>query len=297
MTFLKYMHVERFGNSEVDGIELGKCFIFPKLDGTNASIWMDNGQIQAGSRKRHLSLDADNAGFLAAISEGSNILNFMHDHQAIRLYGEWLVPHSLKTYREDSWRQFYVFDVWDELNGIFIPYPEYQSTLEEYGVNYIPPIAIMRNPSYESMLKELENNTFLIQEGKGIGEGVVVKNYDYQNKYGRVVWAKIITNQFKEKHSKTMGAPIKPQKEMIEQAIVDEYVTLHLIEKTHSKIALENDGWSSRMIPQLLGRVFYDLVREESWSFVKKFKNPTINFKTLSTVCIMKIKQLKPELF
>ena len=41
MEFKKYQHVERFGNIEVEGIELGKCYIFPKIDGTNASIWIN----------------------------------------------------------------------------------------------------------------------------------------------------------------------------------------------------------------------------------------------------------------
>ena len=37
MSFRQYMHIERFGNEEVLGIELGESYVFPKLDGTNAS--------------------------------------------------------------------------------------------------------------------------------------------------------------------------------------------------------------------------------------------------------------------
>ena len=40
MEFLKYQHVERVGTSEVENIELGTCYVFPKIDGTNASIWI-----------------------------------------------------------------------------------------------------------------------------------------------------------------------------------------------------------------------------------------------------------------
>ena len=84
---------------------------------------------------------------------------------------------------------------------------------------------------------------------------------------------------------------------MVEDSIVDEFVTKSLIEKTHAKIALDNDGWSSKLIPQLLGRVFYDLVREHSWDMVKKHKNPTIDFKNLQRFCTVKIKSEMPELF
>lgn len=49
--FIKYQHVERFGNLEVQNIELGLCHIFPKIDGTNASVWLENGEIKAGRMK------------------------------------------------------------------------------------------------------------------------------------------------------------------------------------------------------------------------------------------------------
>lgn len=65
MEFKKYQHLERFGNDEVEGIELGKLYIFPKLDGTNAQVWLDDeGNIKAGSRNRELTLEKDNAGCL-----------------------------------------------------------------------------------------------------------------------------------------------------------------------------------------------------------------------------------------
>jgi len=73
MQFRKYMHIEKFGTDEVHGIELGGCYVFPKLDGTNGSIWNDGGALQAGSRNRQLSLDADNAGFLKACLENENL--------------------------------------------------------------------------------------------------------------------------------------------------------------------------------------------------------------------------------
>ena len=39
----------------------------------------------------------------------------------------------------------------------------------------------------------------------GIGEGIVIKNYSYKNKYYRVVWAKMVTDEFKEVHRETFG--------------------------------------------------------------------------------------------
>ena len=297
MEFRKYMHVERFGNDEVQGIELGGCHVFPKLDGTNASVWMD-GTLQAGSRTRQLSIEEDNAGFYNWVLNGDNgLLDFFGAHPGVRLYGEWLVPHSLKTYREEAWRRFYVFDVYDDGQERYLPYDVYSTWLEDGGIDYITPLCIMNNATYDSLIVELENNNFLIQDGKGSGEGIVIKNYLYQNRFGRTVWAKIVATEFKEKHTREMGATVKNMREMAEQVIALEYVSKALVDKVYAKIVNEEEGWNSRYIPRLLSSVFYDLINEELWNVVKKLKNPTINFRTLNTLTIMRIKELRPELF
>jgi len=297
MNFKKYMHLERFGNDEVEGIELGLCYIFPKIDGTNASLWSGiGGLLMAGSRTRELTLEDDNAGFLATMEKNENIKMFFLEHSELRLYGEWLVPHSLKTYKDEAWRKFYVFDVYSDLTDKYLNYSDYQPLLEEFGIDYIPAMSIIRNSTYDNLLIELQNNKFLIRDGAGVGEGIVVKNYDYQNKFGRLCFAKIVTN-FKEKHQKEMGPTDKKFRNLIEQEIVDKFIDSFFVGKVYSKIVNEMEGWNSKYIPRLLNTVYHDLVSEEIWDIVKKMKNPTINFKTLLNLTILKIKELRPELF
>ena len=84
--FKRYQHLERFGTTEVQNIELGECFIFPKIDGTNASVWLHNGEIQAGSRTRHLSLEKDNAGFLEWVLKQENLLNYLKQSMCCILF-------------------------------------------------------------------------------------------------------------------------------------------------------------------------------------------------------------------
>lgn len=301
MEFRKYQHIERFGTDEVDGIEFGKCYIFYKIDGTNASVWLDKeGKVKAGSRNRELTLENDNAGFYNAIINDERIINYLNTHPSHRLFGEWLVPHTLKTYRQDAWRKFYIFDVClDKEDGLeYIPYDIYKPLLEEFNLNYIPPLAIITNPTYESLIKCLEKTgQFLIEDGKGIGEGIVIKNYDFYNKYKRQTWAKIVANEFKEKHHKEMGCPEIKTEKMIEEKIVDDFCTESFIEKEYTKIVIEQNGWQSKYIPMLLGRVFSELIKEESWNIVKKYKNPKIDYKTLNALVIRKIKETKKEVF
>jgi len=165
--------------------------------------------------------------------------------------------------------------------------------LEEHGIEYIPPLAIIQNPTYEQLVALLEKNDYLIQDGKGAGEGIVIKNYGYRNAYGRQTWAKIVRAEFKEKHCKVMGAPEQKGKAQVEDAIAQMYVTQALCEKVKAKI----EGFGSKDIPRLLNTVFYDIVREETWNILKKFKDPTINFKTLRFFVFNRVKELMPGVF
>ena len=295
MEFRKYQHLERFGTTEVSGIEIGRCYVFPKLDGTNASLWHNGFQLCAGSRNRQLSTESDNAGFYNWAKDQMKFEEFFFAHPNLTLYGEWLVPHSLKTYRNDTWREFYVFDVVDA-NEVSIPYDTYAFILQEFQIKYIPPIAVVTNPTYDDLVRYLDANTYLIQDGKGAGEGIVIKNYDFVNQYGRTVWAKLVRSEFKELHSKTFGAPEK-ENILLEEEIAIKYCTCAMIDKVYDKLITENNGWTSKNIPQLLNTVYYDVIREESWNIVKEFKNPQINFKTLQHFVFHKVKKHKAELF
>ena len=111
MSFIPYPHIERIGKEDAEGIVAGDCYIFPKLDGTNSSLWMEDGKLKGGSRNRELSTEKDNAGFYSASLADEKYIKFFEKYPQYVLYGEWLVPHTFKKYRENSWRKFYVFDV------------------------------------------------------------------------------------------------------------------------------------------------------------------------------------------
>lgn len=307
MEFIKYQHLERLGTDEVQNIELGECFVFPKIDGSNACVWLRDGEIKAGSRNRELSLEQDNGGFLAWVLTQENIKQYLLENPTHRLYGEWLIPHSLKTYRSNAWRNFYVFDVAIDKkqedilhNGDsvveYLNYGFYKLLLDKHNINYIPPICTITNGSYEQFINQLAKNVFLIEDGQGAGEGIVVKRYDYKNKFNRQTFAKIVTSEFKEKHAKEMGGSEIQGRKLIEEEIAQKYTTLALVEKEHAKICLEVE-WTSKVIPRLLNTIYHAIITEESWNFVKEFRNPTIDFKRLQFFVFAFVKRQKPELF
>lgn len=290
INYSKYQHIERLGSAEVDGILDGVCHIFPKLDGTNSQLWWDNG-LKAGSRNRELSVESDNAGFYNWALTQSNILSFFENRPDLKLYGEWLVPHTLKNYNSNAWRNFYVFDVIRE-DGSYLPYEEYNTLLSIYGIPTIPVLLVKANPSLSELNELLSNNTYLISEG--IGEGIVIKNYNYVNKYGRKTWAKVIADEFKVQ--KGISTKDIYEQKPIEFQIVETFVTEAFVRKELAKIELV-EPWTPKLIPKLLNTIFHELIVEEMWNILKRFKNPKINFKDLNNLTISKIKELLSDKF
>lgn len=298
--FKKYIHLERLGAEEVDGIELGICHVFPKLDGTNASVWFnpEKNFIEFGSRGRVLSEEADNHAFRSTMlqytDETKRLFEVFEAHPDWNIYGEWLVPHTLRSYRDSAWRKFWIFDVLDGANS-FIPYEDYFAELS--GLNIIDPLCIIENPSQEQLMNVMRHkNTFLVEDGKGIGEGIAIKRYGYQNKYGRTTWAKLVNNEFKELNSRAFERKILEGAFQVEAAIVQDFVTESLVQKTLAKIEGETQE-RGQIIPRLLNTVYYELIREECWEFVKKFNRPTINFALLYKHCVEQTKKHAKELF
>jgi len=323
--FRPYQHIEKLGHREVQGILEGVVTIYPKLDGTNASVWWpEDGGVAAGSRRREITVGNDNHGFCHWVQRNEGLYRFMLEQPHLRLYGEWLVPHSLKSYREDAWRRFWVYDVWDERAKKLYPAEDYRQKFEEHGIDYIMPIARIRHPDEGQLIYNMNKiNTFLMQDGAGPGEGIVLKRYDdWTNAEGNQVWAKMVRNEFKERNKKVFfdDENVTAGKRVVEADIVDEFCTEALVKKELAKIIHElandepllEDHSSEKLIehyrtvmmtnrrtviPRLLQTVFYTLIKEEGWEFVKKFKNPTIDFKKLNRLVASKVKASAPELF
>jgi len=315
--FRRYDSLARLGHGPAEGIEIGTVHVFPKLDGTNASAWWNSIENlpMGGSRNRELSLENDNAGFYNWLRSeaGDNLAVFLEENPNLIVYGEWMVPHTLKTYREEVWHKFWVFDVYDRVAHRYLPYERYEEMLRPFHPHIIEPLCTIWNPSQDQLKAQVEVNTYLIAQGAGLGEGVVLKNYAWY-KY-QAAWAKVVRNEFKEDNARAFGVPKKTGEFQVEFAIAEEFVTPHLVGKTRAKVLLEvaneqgeditEPNWQQKVestyrgkvIPQLLGRVYHDLVVEEIWSILKKHKGATINFKTLLGHVTLQTKKLAADLF
>ncbi|MDY3091527.1 MAG: RNA ligase family protein [Erysipelotrichaceae bacterium] len=297
MQYKSYQHIEKLGNKEVEGILKGKCSIQPKIDGTNGVVWLgDDGIIHAGSRRRDLTLDNDNAGFYNTVIKDDNIRKYLLDNPNHYLYGEWLVPHTIRYYHPESWKHFYVFDIFSYDRG-YIPYDEYSKELDKYGISYIPEIISIDNPTMEDLTKYLKETKYLIPEDK-MSEGIIIKNYEYRNQYGRCTYAKIVAEEFFNTKSVLRMKNHEAKDKASEKDIVTMMLSEPLIRKEFAKIKLAYpDIRRQELIGRTLNTIFHVFIHEELLDYIEK-KKPLINFYYLKKECDERIKEvLRSELF
>lgn len=287
--FREYQHIERLGVSSIAGLTDGICHIFPKIDGTNASIWRDYyGKICCGSRSRMLSMEPgmDNYGFCAWVNQPDNLKRFtafFTKYPNCKLYGEWLVPHTIKNYKKEAWRNFYVFDVyWEEYirdsiqsKPCYIEYDEYSKMCEEFNITYIPRIAKLDHPT-DIELKDLLSEThYLMEKETDFGEGIVIKRYDYKNKFKVVKFGKLIT---KDCINTSANSSINHAKINKETQIINAFLPESILDKIYC-----NFGKDCYLIEAFADEVWTTFIHEEAAHFLmdEKYGEGNINFSKL----------------
>ena len=312
MVFVRYQHVERIDADETEGLLDGVCHVFPKMDGSNMCAYTEDGRVRTMSRNKVIEAPEPFAVF---IENNDNIRRFLRDFPGIRLYGEWMVPHTVRSYVPEVWNRWFVFDVVSEdgegvydIPGVgklecngrrYIPYDEYRPILEAYGIEYIPALKVMDHPTVEELGRIADKeNDWMIAEGAGCGEGVVVKRYDFRNKYGHINWAKVLNTAFCQFKISSRGSRHDEKRDgtTVEHEIAMKYVTQDLVDKEYSKILVDCDN-RKNIPPRLLSTVWYCLVNECTWDFIRKYKSPTVNFKELRKECDYRVKMSRPEVF
>lgn len=307
--FIKYPKVKRLGHEDTDGILFGKVVVEEKIDGANASIWIEDGVIKCGSRTRILK-DGFN-GFVDFVQNSKEIKDFLEKNPQFRLYGEWLVRHTI-AYDEIAYRQFYLFDVLVQAEEInepdvsretsemkkkeaeehrsrdivrqcqWLTPNEVRDVAEKCGLRVPEVFAEVENPTPDD-LQQYAGMTVLGQKG----EGIVLKNAGFVNKWGDRVCAKIVTQEFKEDNGIVFGGNNKHSETYVEMKMVNEFMTLARIQKIMNKLQPHiEERLDKEHTARIIQTAYRDMFEEELWDFVKK--NKQIDFGHLQKLACKK---------
>ncbi|MCM3109912.1 RNA ligase family protein [Lederbergia lenta] len=266
----KYQSIVRHGKSGTHLTIEGNPHIViqEKLDGANASFKVENGQLKCFSRNAELDEKNGLRGFY----------QWAHGHfksnkpfEGLIFYGEWLVKHKL-SYGENE-NQFYLFDIYDLSKEEYLPYSEIYDAAYQLGLNVIPVF-------YEGEYKSIEHiQSFIGKSTLGeIGEGVVVKNVNYRDKYGKQVFTKFVSDEFAEMQ-KVKKHKLNTNKDDL-QDYIDSVVSKARVSKMMHKLvdegllredyAIEDMG---AILKNTGSRVYDDVIKEELDELLKLLKS------------------------
>lgn len=269
MTQKKYMDVVRLGHKTTIGVlnDGDQIIIQEKIDGANASFLYDeeSDTIRAFSRNTELNDENTLGGFYQwtqQLPKDSLMIGVIY-------FGEWLNPHKVKYSKYE--KQFFLFDIYNTYAGEYVDFSMVKDEAERLNLNLVPVFYEGEYQGYEH-LETFVGKTML--GGKlgevETGEGIVVKNTQFKDRFGHQLFVKLVTDAFREVQKQK--APKDPnQLKSHEMLFVEQYVTQGRVDKFLYKLVdegvldpqfgIEDMGI---ILKNLNVRIYEDLLKEES---------------------------------
>lgn len=281
MKYKPYPKIQALHKEEVENILDYEAVVQVKIDGANSVVYLNDGLVRCGTRTRELPLDEDFRGLQTYINAHEWIKDFLEQHPDTILYGEWLVKHSI-NYTQDHYNKWYLFDVYE--NGEYWTQDKVGQLAKTLDVEY--PIVYGTG---KFTLAELD--AFVEQEWLGHkNEGVVIKPFDYVNKFGDRPYAKRVSQAFKEQNAIVFGGNDKHSDAYWEQYVTNKYCTIATLEKNLNKIAPEVGRLGKEHTSRVANTCVHDTWTENAWEIFKKV--PKLDFKKTQNLMMRKYIQL-----
>lgn len=308
----KFDKVKRAGHKYNQGMfQEGELVIKEKLDGANFRFTVtENGELLFGTRNVEYKIDGEpdyeenvDSRFKAAIEH----VREQVDAERVRdiygtqytFFGENMVKHSL-DYDWENTPQFVGFDVYDEDAEKYLHTDQAYNLINKIGLACAP--IIERLPAEDFDISEFD----AAQESEfrdGAGEGVVIINEDAEENdlSGFNTRAKMVTDEFEEKHEESMGGGKQDGDEPEgHNILVRRYCTDGRINKHIHKMRDEGRDLSMQLMANqddstgLPIRVAQDIVEEEYEDIVRL--DQAVDFKRfrsdVATQCVSRLRAM-----
>ena len=273
MRHKSFMDIERFKQSHIPGFNNGDHIVIQeKIDGANCAIRYDpeTDTVAAQSRKNILGLQNNLRGFWewSQSLDKEKVKKVLGD--SLVLFGEWLVPHSVK-YPDERYNHAYFYDVYDTVNGGYLPQTEVKKIINDLELTYVPVFYHGEFISWDHC-NEFVGKTAL---GGEYGEGIVVKNQTRLNDPNTRMpfYTKIVGEKFAETkgHKQKVIDPEKIKEAEENKSLAETIVTEARVSKLLHKLVDDGilpEDWGAKemsiIAKNLTKAVYEDCVKEES---------------------------------
>lgn len=257
MHISSYNKVFDITHNQVADILDGPVSIEEKVDGSQFSFGVRNGEIFCRSKGKPIVLDAPDKMFINAINSVKSISNILRDGFIYR--AEYLLKpkHHTMEYDRIPTKHLLIYDI-DTNNQNYLQYDDKLEECKRIGLECAPLY-------YEGIVHSLDSVKHYLDRDSILGgpvEGIVIKNY---SKYGadkKILMAKIVKDEFKEKH-KVEWKKQNPSGKDILMALGDSYRSEARWEKSIQYLKeMDMLTNSDKDIGMLLNRICDDIKEE-----------------------------------
>jgi len=219
-SWTSYPKIYALGHAAIDGIFSEDVLIEEKIDGSQFSAGVFDGELRCRSKGAVLNIIAPEALFIKAVAEMQKAACLMKDGWTYRF--EYLAKpkHNTLAYNRHPSNYLIGLDI-NTGHERYLPYGEKVAEFDRIGFETTPRLHEGKVDSPEFVRELLGRESCL--GGQKI-EGVVVKNYQRFSKDGKAMLGKFVSEEFKETHSKTWREENPGQNDVI-QRIIEEYTT------------------------------------------------------------------------
>lgn len=213
-----YPSVYQLGHKAISGILNGNVVIQEKIDGSQLSLGVIDGELQCRSKGKQLVLGNPEHMFECAVTEIEQLADKLVPGWIYR--GEYLEKpkHNTLAYSRTPLHHIILFDIMTDVEDYMLPE---NVTLEaqRLGLETVPTLFV-------GELKDMSMlNTFLERESVLGGtkvEGVVIKNYAVFTAEKKPAMAKYVRESFKETNAANQKAQNPGSQDIIE-ILIDRY--------------------------------------------------------------------------
>ena len=229
----KYHKIIRYGHkSTQDVLNKGDYIIIQeKIDGANASFAVINGELKCWSRNRELNESNTLEGFYEWVQQNVQVQKLL---EGVVYFGEWTAQHKVSY--EGYMKQFFLYDIYNLHLEEYVSFSMVRDEAKRLGLQLIPVFFEGEFESFEQLMSYVGRTDLGGKlKGKPTGEGIVVKNVNYRDEFGKQVFVKLVIDGFREIQRQKQT---KDSKKVFSEAElkVRECVTLPRVEKQVFKL-------------------------------------------------------------
>ena len=189
------------GHKALKGFWQGTVYVTEKIDGSQFSFGLVEGELVCRSRRQQIDLD-DPGMFKLAVATAQDLVDQAMLVEGAIYRGEFLSKpkHNTMAYDRVPRGNIILFDI-DKGDQDYITPETVSVNAQSMDLEAVPGLAIYAiKPDLNEVTALLETESIL---GGGKIEGVVLKNYELFGADKKALMAKVVSETFREKHTKS----------------------------------------------------------------------------------------------